>query len=347
MFDLTPMRKDRVLLATVTGEPFQPVRLYYAIPSKPFVTRILSQLRCMDEDRAGGRWVWLYQAEAEGLTFGRAHAELPAEVHPVVIGAFRFPKKGGMTLEVRSFERASAAAKFFGPLLGPGVVARRARVINRWFDAKELIGGPEQLDRHLDQNVTVIDPHIAEQRMEQYLSGAKTQQEKRRTLERYYEDKRRERRDVPLVEDFPLAPEEETPDFMHLTMTLRFRSIRAYEHWNGNTSLILQDIIYRLAEQGAFTDVCTKNLSIQSGMTDEFSEHPNPLSQSARGFLKSDPQLIQRETTQIPKVYVLQLMPDILLRVDLRCVCREVLDRHPANGIHAPKFIELTALVNS
>ncbi len=228
------------------------MRLYYTIPGKPFVTRTLAQLRCMAEDRDSGRWVWLYQAEAEALAFGRAHAELPAEVHPVVIGAFRFPKKGGMTLEVRSFERAIAAAKFFGALLGPRVVARRARVINRWFDAKELVSGPEGLDRHLDRNVTTIDPRVAEQRMEQYLSGARTQEEKQRALDLYYEDKRRENRDVPLVEDFPLAPDEETPEFMHLATTLRLRSLRAYEHWNGNTQLVLQDIIYRLAEQGAF-----------------------------------------------------------------------------------------------
>lgn len=131
-------------------------------------------------------------------------------------------------------------------------MARRARVINRWFEAKELVGGPEELDRHLDQNVTIIDPRVAEQRMRQYLSGAKTQEEKLHAFERYYEDQRRDRQDVPLVEDFPLAPEEETPDFTHLTMTLRLRSLRAYEHWNGNTELILKDIIYRLAEQGAF-----------------------------------------------------------------------------------------------
>ena len=142
--------------------------------------------------------------------------------------------------------------KFFGPLFGARVVARRARVINRFFEGTELAGGLEQLDRHLDQNVTVIDPRVAEQKMEQYLAGAKTPEEARSALERYYEDKRRERRDVPLVEDFPLAPEEETPDFMHLGMTLRLRGFRAYEHWNGNTNLILQDIIYRLAEQGAF-----------------------------------------------------------------------------------------------
>lgn len=96
-----------MLLTTVTGEPFQPVRLYYTIPGKPFVTRTLSQLRCTN------------------------------------------------------------------------------------------------------------------------LAGAKTQEEKWRAFEQYCEDKRRERRDVPLAEDFPLAPEEETPDFMDLAMTLRLRSLRA------------------------------------------------------------------------------------------------------------------------
>jgi hypothetical protein len=39
MISLPPMRKDRTLLATVTGEPFQPARLYYAIPSKTDVAR--------------------------------------------------------------------------------------------------------------------------------------------------------------------------------------------------------------------------------------------------------------------------------------------------------------------
>ncbi|WP_438040152.1 hypothetical protein [Sorangium sp. So ce128] len=254
MIDISPMRTDRLLLATVTGEPFQPARLYYTIPSKPLVTRVLSQLRCTREGHERGCWVWFYTAEAEALTFGRPHAELPAEVHSVVIGTLRFPKKGGMIVEVRSFERAIAAARFFGPFLGSGAVLRRARVINRFFEGAEMQGDLEQLHRHLDQNITVIDPRVTEERMEQYLAGAKTPAEARRALDRYHEDRRRERHDVPLVEDFPLAPEEETPDFMHLAMTLQLRSIRAYEHWNGNTHLTLTEVIHKLVEQGAFVD---------------------------------------------------------------------------------------------
>jgi hypothetical protein len=250
MLDIPPLRADRPLLCTVTGEPYQPARLYYEIPSKPFVIRLLAQLRCIAEDVEGGRWVWLYTEEAEHLTFRLPHGKLPAEVHPVVIGAFRFPKKGGMTLEVRSFERAVAAARLFGPHLGACVVLRRARVLNRFFDAAEMVGGLDQLDRHLDRNVTVIDPRKTEERMNQYLAGAKTPAEARRALDRYHEDRRRERHDVPLGEDFPLAPEEETPDFTHLAMTLQARSIRAYEHWNGNTHLTLTEIIHKFVAQG-------------------------------------------------------------------------------------------------
>jgi len=41
--------QDRRLLATMTNEPFQPVRLYYAIPDRAFVTKKLRGLKCMVE----------------------------------------------------------------------------------------------------------------------------------------------------------------------------------------------------------------------------------------------------------------------------------------------------------
>jgi hypothetical protein len=237
-----PSRKGSAapLLVTLTGEPFQPVRLYYTLPSKPAATRIFSELRCMDEDRQGARWVWLYQAEAKGLTFGLPYEEIPTEAHPIVIGVFRFPKTGGMVLSVRSFERAIAAARFFGPRLGPRVVLRRGRLINRWFPASDVQRGLADLDGCLDRNVTVIDPWAGEVRFEAFLDRGGRQPQNAPPES-----------DLPEVEDFPLAPEEETEDFAHLTMTLQLRSLRAYEHWNGNTQVRLRDIIYRLIEQGA------------------------------------------------------------------------------------------------
>lgn len=243
-FSLTPMRSDRKLIITSTGEPYQPVRLTYSIPGKAFVTNIFSQLECMEE-RENGQWRWYFVAEAEDLELGAYSQERLEDDEAVAIGFIRFPKKSTMIIEVRSVLRAIAAAKFFGPILGPKVVARRARIVNRYFDGSELTGNVAELDKHLDQNVTVVDPRVAEAKLDEYLAEAKTADQAKRAYERYYEERRQERRDVPLVEDFPLAPREETLDFKHLTITLELRMFRAHEHWNGNP-VILRDIIERL-----------------------------------------------------------------------------------------------------
>jgi hypothetical protein len=240
--------KERTLLTTVTGEPLQPIRLYYSMVSKPAVVRTLRALRCIDEDQPGRRLVWLYQHEAAALTLGaRSHADLPPEVHPVVIGEFRFPERNRVVFAVRSADRAIEGAKFFKAILGTNVNLVRARVVNRWFEASEAVAGPELLDRLLDANVTRVDPKDAEEAFERAMAGTRTPQEKRRALAALAAEQRR--RDVPLVEDFPLHPQEETADLRDLKVTLQLRSMRAYEHWQGNTHLTLADIIYRLVEQ--------------------------------------------------------------------------------------------------
>ena len=236
---------DRALLSTVTGEPFQPVRLYYAIPNRAAVRAVFAKLRCMDEDREAKCWVWLYEREAATLTFGHPREKLDPRVHPIVIGRFTLDKDR-MTLAVRSSERAVQAARFFGPRFGSGIILVRARVLNRWLEMQEAAGGLDRLDGLLDADVTVIDPKDAEERLEKAMAGTKTQKEKDKALAAYREEQRR--RDVPLVEDFPLHAQEETPDFRDLKFTLDLRTTRAYEHWKGNTSVTLADIIYRLVE---------------------------------------------------------------------------------------------------
>lgn len=243
-----PQTDDPRLLVTSTREPFQPARLYFSVPSKAVVTNVFAKLGCMEQEPSGRAWSWLYHGEAKALTFGVPYAQVPAEVQPIVLGRFKFPDKRRMVLEVRSFPRAYEAAKFFGPILGAAVIAERTRVINRWFQGVEVENGLARLDRLLDANVTVIDPLKSEAEFEQAMASAKTPREKRLAWDAYHEDKRKQ--DVPLVEDFPLAPEEETPDFFNLTMTLQWRAVRAWEHWRGNTHLTLADIIHRTVEQG-------------------------------------------------------------------------------------------------
>jgi len=236
------------LLVTLTKEPFQPVRLYYRIPSRPAVLTKLRGLECTVEDPIERCWQWLYHGETKSLRFATAgYDDVPQERQPIILGRIRFPKNGGMTLQTNSIERAVQAAKFFAPHLGSLVVAARCRVVNRCFAADE--GAPHELMKTLDRNVTVIDPRDAEAEMEEDFKGIHSLEDAERAAAKRMEKKLKEGKDVPLVEDFPLAPEEETPDFQHLAMTLNLRFVRAFEHWRGNTHLTLTAIIMRTVQE--------------------------------------------------------------------------------------------------
>jgi hypothetical protein len=238
----------RQLLVTMTNEPFQPVRLYYAVVDRARVIRKLAGLRCVVEAPSERCRQWLFHAEAASLRFpGGGHDDVPEDRRPIVLGRIRFPEHGTMTLETNSLDRAIAGARFFAPRLGPAVVAMRCRLVNRCFAAHE--GQPNQLMATLDQDVTVIDPRVAEVALKQRFAGVRSLQDAERAAAESLEERIQSKDDVPLVEDFPLAPEEETPDFKHLATTLQFRFVRALEHWRGNTDLTLTAIIVRTVQQ--------------------------------------------------------------------------------------------------
>jgi hypothetical protein len=237
----------RQLLATMTGDPFQPVRLYYSIPDRSFVIKKLQSLKCMIEVPHEQCWQWLFDAESKSLRFPGGYTDVPKEKHPIVLGRISFGNNGGMMLQTNSISRAIEGAKFFGPRFGPNVVAIRVRVVNRCFAGDE--GGMSVLMKTLDQDVNVIDPREAEEEFKRDFKGVRTVEDYNRAAAEFMERKLKNREDVPMVEDFPLAPEEETPDFRDLTFTLQLRGIRALEHWNGNTHLTLAAIITRMVEQ--------------------------------------------------------------------------------------------------
>lgn len=239
--------EERQLLATMTNEPFQPVRLYYAVPDPPSVMRKLTALRCMVEAPIERCWQWLFHAEAASLRFpAGGYDDVPRAKRPIVLGRIRFPAHGAMTLQTNSIARAIAGARFFATRLGPEVVAMRCRLVNRFFAAHE--GQPDKLMATLEQNVTVIDPRVTEAALDRWLAGVRPGGDANRAAAEWVEQQLESQEDVPMVEDLPLAPEEETPDFKHLTTTLQFRLLRAFEHWRGNTHLTLTAIIVRTVE---------------------------------------------------------------------------------------------------
>jgi hypothetical protein len=232
----------------MTGDPFQPVRIYYSIPDRAFVTRKLRKLACMDPDPRDGCWQWLFEGEAASLRFATGIENVPVERRPIILGRFRFPKRDAMTFEANAIQRAIEGARFFGPRLGPQVLALRCRVVNRWFTAGE--GSPGELMKTLDRNVTVIDPRETEVEVRRAFADVRTTENAERAMAEEAKRWIESRPDVPEVEDFPLYPEEETPDFQTLSTCLLLRHHRAFEHWRGNTHLTLAAIIARLVKEG-------------------------------------------------------------------------------------------------
>lgn len=122
--------------------------LYYSIPSRGFVTEKLRKLDCMEPPPIERCWRWLYQAESASLRFQAEYDAVPEAKRPLILGRFRFPKRGGMTFETNSIQRAIEGARFFTPRLVSKVVARRCRVVNRCFAAEE--GSLKKLMKTLD-----------------------------------------------------------------------------------------------------------------------------------------------------------------------------------------------------
>ena len=234
---------------TLTNEPFQPVRLYYSISNRDSVWEKLRTIECLAESPDEQCWQWLFQAEAASLRFGGGYEDVPKDRRPIILGRISFPTHGSMVLQTNSIARALGAAQFFGPRLGSECTAIRCRVVNRLFAAEE--GRLESLMKILDQDVTVIDPRGAEAAFEREFKDARTKEKAEQVAAESLERRLKSKQDVPLIEDFPLAPEEETPQFGHLTITLQLRLIRAMEHWRGNTDLTLTALILRMVKEGA------------------------------------------------------------------------------------------------
>jgi len=97
----------------MTGDIFQPIRLYYRIHDKNALNRIFSNLSCMSSDPRNERWVWLYDGEAKALKFKKSYSAIPKERRPIVLGSFYSSGDNEMHLDVGSIERASKAIVFF------------------------------------------------------------------------------------------------------------------------------------------------------------------------------------------------------------------------------------------
>jgi hypothetical protein len=145
-----------------------------------------------------------------------------------------------MSLQVRSIRRAIELARMLRPQLGSKVELVRARIVNRWYDGEELTGENDLLDKALDRDVTVIDCEANDAEFERATAGASNIEEYLRLAEEHRAT--RERQDVPMVEDFPMHPEDESDEMSDLANVLNFRFVRAGRRWRGEDVTLRQVI---------------------------------------------------------------------------------------------------------
>jgi hypothetical protein len=233
----------KTLLATMTGEVFQPVRLHYRVFDSDGLRKAFQKLRCVEWDRTQDRWVWLYEHEAKKIRFKQSHAQIPGHLHPIVIGSFLPRTKEELLLDLRSCERAMEALPFFDKHL-PRKVAKvtEAEVVNELFSTDNPQLTPADLfDR---QQTPRSDPEATLRQIVERAAQVQDPQERLRIALELAQAQAREA--LPEVERFPVHFYED--GIAGFTLFLRVRQIVAREHWLGNADYSLSDALRAVAK---------------------------------------------------------------------------------------------------
>lgn len=233
---------DKPILATLTGEYFQPVRLHYRVFDHEGLMRVFKQLRCLDYDATQQRWVWLFDREAKSLPFKQSYAQIPKDLHPLVIGSF-FPRgRDKLLLDLRSCERATLAIPFFDKHL-PRTAAKvtDAEVVNKLFSATENSKlTPDGLFDH--RGSIFCDPESAIQRIIERTAHVHDPEEKLRIALEEMESQAKQ--PLPEIERFPVHYYED--GIQGFATALKLRQVVALQHWLGDTGYTLFNVLHSI-----------------------------------------------------------------------------------------------------
>jgi hypothetical protein len=234
------------LITNVTGEPYQPARIYYQVSSKKTVLGVFKKLKCMNYDSSTDRWYWLYTAEAEKIRFEESYNKIPKETHPIPLGYFIFRSDEEMILEVRSFQRVVEAIKFFTKRINwRAAEPMRLRLVNKLFSTPEdeTPTPPKSFDDFFDnKDVFIQSIEALELELIEVESHYDNDEDKEKAITEYMEEKSR----------YPLPEIEEIGINIHgegmsvLELSLRMKQIEAWEHWQGNTNFTQYDLIQQM-----------------------------------------------------------------------------------------------------
>lgn len=234
---------EQTLLATTTGEPYQPARVYYQVFNQKTVLGVFKKLRCMLFNSDQERWLWLYDAEAKKLRFETSYHKISKERHPVVIGYFIFRGKDEMLLELRSLDRVTKAIAFFDKRINRHAAkVTKVRIVNKMFSVPD---DPDDLDLPSFEdwfdlgNVYIPEPRDLDTAIENIVSEYEEEENRLAALTAYMEEQ--SKKPLPEIEELPAYIYEQ--GLLPLQMALMVRQIEAFEHWQGNESFSQYDLL--------------------------------------------------------------------------------------------------------
>ncbi len=235
------MISEKEIGTTVTGEIFQPIRLHYQVFNLHKIEKDFNRLRCMEFDTSKNRWVWLYNEEAKSIDFENKFSSIPEEIRPIIIGSFVWKGSDALVLDVRSYERALEAIKFFDKEISRSTAkVTHCSTVNKIFEVNAST--VSNFDNFFENNKDMIEikPEETIERMKKACLPINNQPNLEaitsfleNDLERFFE-----------VEKFPTHFYED--GIKSLKASFILRRIIAMERWCGNITYSYKDALSRL-----------------------------------------------------------------------------------------------------
>ncbi len=232
-------------LTTVTGEVYQPVRLFYQVAKKNAVLGRFKRLHCIDYDQSQNRWVWSYKEEAKDIKFTKSYRDIPKEDRPVVLGYFTWKGDREIQLDVGSCERVVEAIKFFDQKINRRLAkVTKLQIVNKFFSA--TITAEEMASHHsiFFEQREAVKPKDESKKLDEIASQYETEEEKQKATFSYLE--KQMKKTHPEVEELNIHFYEDGID--SIEFSLRMRMIEAAEHWKGNKNFSSFDIMQQFIE---------------------------------------------------------------------------------------------------
>jgi len=232
---------QKIPLWTVTGELFQPIRIYYNVFKLQKVLKVFNKLECMEFDSSHKHWTWLYIGESSQITLNKKNIN---PTKPIVLGSFFTRGERKMYLDVHSIERALEAIPFFDKYISRRIAKiSHLSVVNRLFEAGEA--HTFTFDSCFEADSGFDDP--IKSLLQTFDSvGARTQNEwEKIALTRAYLEKRAK---TPFPEVEHIAVHHRKKGNQQLWFVLGSRQYIAIQRWKGNTEYSHADYILEVVQ---------------------------------------------------------------------------------------------------